>query len=139
MESRQIYIAFKIFSCRIVIISYKILIVTGISNGKTNEFTIYEILYRNVTIFYRKELAFLFQVPENLKACRSSNLKFSNSCFIADDSHVKVVWLHAVVSSKHDILHFYDNVHFFKYYPVKVHQLLKSNLYASFQIFVCTR
>ena len=31
--------------------------------------------------------------------------KFFN-CFIADDSHVKVVWLHVVVFSEHDILHF---------------------------------
>ena len=38
------YIAFNIFSCRISIISYKMLIITGISNEKTNELTIYGIL-----------------------------------------------------------------------------------------------
>ena len=33
------YIAFIIFSCRIFIISYKMLNITGISNEKTNELT----------------------------------------------------------------------------------------------------
>ena len=32
--------------------------------------------------------------------------KFSSSCVIADDSHVKTVWLHVVYFSKHDILYF---------------------------------
>ena len=82
------------------------LTIIGISNEKTNELTVYGILYRNATIFYRRELASLFQVQEKLKTCRSSKLNFSSSCFIADDSHVKTVWLHVVVFSKHDILHF---------------------------------
>ena len=47
---------------------------------------------------------------------------FSSSCFIADNSHVKIVWLHVAVFSKHDILHFWDNFHLFKFYPVKVPQ-----------------
>ena len=114
------YSAFNIFSCRILIISYKILIITGRSNEKTNELTIYGIL--NVTIFYRQELVSLFQLQEKLKARRSWKLNFSSSCFIADDSHIKIVWLHIVVFSEHDILHFWDNVHLFKYYPVKVPQ-----------------
>ena len=54
------FIAFNIFSCRISMISYKMLIITGISNEKTNELTIYEKLCRNFTIFYRQELASLF-------------------------------------------------------------------------------
>ena len=29
-----------------------------------------------------------------------------SSYFIADDSHIKIVWLHIVVFCKHDILHF---------------------------------
>ena len=40
---------------------------------------------------------------------------FSSSCFIADDNHVNIVWLHVVVFSEHDILHFGDNVHLFKH------------------------
>ena len=116
------HIAFNIFSCRILIISYKMLIITGISNEKTNELTIYGILCWNVTIFYRQELVSLFQVQEKLKACRSSKLNFSSSCFIADDSHVKIVWLHVVVFSKHDVFLFWDNVHLSKYYPVKAPQ-----------------
>ena len=114
------YIAFNIFSCRILIISYKILIITGISNEKTNELTIYGILGQNVTIFYRQELASLFQVQEKLKACRNSKLNFLSSCFTVDGSHVKIVWLRVVVFSEHFILHFWHNVHLFKYYPVKV-------------------
>ena len=116
------YIAFNIFSCRISIISYKMLIITGISNEKTNKLTIYGILCQNVTMFYRQEPTSLFQVQEKLKACRTSKLKFSSSCFIADDRHVKILWLHVVVFSEHDVLHFWDNVHLFKYYPVKVTQ-----------------
>ena len=45
--------AFIIFSCRIVIISYKMLIITGLYNEKTSQLTIYGMLCQNVTIFYR--------------------------------------------------------------------------------------
>ena len=103
MESIQITFS------RILIISYKMLIIRGISNGKINE-------------LHRQELASLIRVQEKLKTCRSSKLNFSSSCFIADDSHVKTERLHVVVFSKHDILHFWDNVHLFKYYTVKVPQ-----------------
>ena len=37
---------------------YKMLIITEISKEKTKELTIYGILCRNVTIFYRQELVF---------------------------------------------------------------------------------
>ena len=37
------------------------------------------------------ELDSFFQVQEKVKACRNSKLNFSSSCFIADDSHVKIV------------------------------------------------
>ena len=40
------YIAFNIFSYRVLIISYTMLIITGISNEKTNELTIYEVIYK---------------------------------------------------------------------------------------------
>ena len=116
------YIAFNIFSCRIVIILYKILIITGTSNEKTSELTINGILCRNVAIFYRQKLASLFQVQEKLKACRSSKLNFSSICFVADDRHVKIAWLHIVASSEHDLFHFWDNVHLFKYFPMKLPQ-----------------
>ena len=82
------------------------LIITGIPNENTNALTICGIFFRNVTIFYRQELASLFQVLEKLKGCRSSKLNFSSSCFIADDNRVKIVWLHVAVFSEHDILHF---------------------------------
>ena len=86
------------------------------------------ILCQNITIFYRQKLASLFQVQEKLKACRNAKWNFLSSCFIAEDSHVKIVGLHVVVSSKHDILHFWDNVHLLKYYPVKISQ----NCFCSF-------
>ena len=58
------------------------LIITGISNEKINELTIYRIFCRNVKIFYRQELASLFQVQEKLKACRNSKLNFSSSVLL---------------------------------------------------------
>ena len=58
------------------------------------------------TIFYRQKLVSLFQVQEKLRAFRSLTLNFSSSYLIVDDSHVKHVWLHVVVFSKHDILNF---------------------------------
>ena len=66
-------------------------------------------------------------MQEKLKACRNSNLNFSRSCFIANYSHVKVVSLHLVVFREQDILHFCDNVHLSKYYPVKLIDLIILN------------
>ena len=80
--------------------------ITGISNEKTNTLTIYGILCQNVTIFYRQVLGSLFHVQKKLNTCGNSKLNSSTSYFIADDSHVKTVWLHVVVFSEHDILHF---------------------------------
>ena len=76
--NRYKYIAFNIFSCRILIISYKILIIARISNEKTNELTIYEILCWNVTMLCPQELVSLFQAQEKLKACR---IKFKIKLF----------------------------------------------------------
>ena len=114
------YIAFNILSCRILVISYKMLTITGMYNEKTNELTIYGILCWSVTILYRQELVSLFQVEEKFKVWRSSKLNFSSNCFIADDSHMKIVWLHIVVFSEHDTLNSWDTVHLFKDYRVKV-------------------
>ena len=61
---------------------------------------------RNVTVFYRQELASLFQVQQKLEEWRSSKLNFSRSYFIANDSHVKIVWLLVAVFSEHEILQF---------------------------------
>ena len=44
------------------------LIITRISNEKTNKLIISAILCRNFTKFYRQELDSLFQVQEKLKA-----------------------------------------------------------------------
>ena len=67
---------------------------------------LYGILCRNATIFCRQELASLLHVQEKLKACRNSKLILSSSCFIVNNSHVKIVWLHAAFFSEHDILRF---------------------------------
>ena len=74
------------------------LIITLISNETTNELTIHIILCRNIIIFCQQELAYLFQ--------KNSKYNFSSSCFIADNSHVKVASLHVVLSTKYDILPF---------------------------------
>ena len=55
---------------------------------------------------YRQELALYLKCRKKLKSCKSSKLNFSSDCFIADDSHGKIVWLHVAVVSEHDILHF---------------------------------
>ena len=83
--------------------SYKMLIITETYNEKKPALTIYGILCRKITIFNRQEL---ISSEEKLKALRSSKLNFSSSYFIADDSQIKIVWLHVVVLRKHDILHF---------------------------------
>ena len=74
------YISFDIFSCRILIISYKMSIITRISNETRNEITIYAKSCRSVTVFYWKELASLFQVQEKLKTCKDSKWNFLSSC-----------------------------------------------------------
>ena len=105
------YIVFNILSCRIFTTLNKILTITEICNEKTNELTIYRILSRYVTIFYRQELASLFQVQEKLKACRNSKLSFLNSCFMATYRNFQRTW---------NFAYFLDNAHLFKYYPAKM-------------------
>ena len=41
-----------------------------------------------------------------IDSVRSLKPNFLSSCFIVDDSYVKIVLLHEVVFSGHDILHF---------------------------------
>ena len=65
-------IAFNIVSCRILITSYKLLIIIVISHEATEELTIYALLCAHVTILYWQELASLFQVQEKFKACINS-------------------------------------------------------------------
>ena len=69
---------------------------------KTNALTMHGIMPKCHNIFSTS----LFQTQEKLEVCRSSKLNFSSSCFIADDSCVKIVWLHVEVFSEHSILHF---------------------------------
>ena len=62
----------NIFWFRILTISCKIFINTVISIETTNELTIDAILCQNVTMLYRQEVAFLFQLQKNLRVCRNS-------------------------------------------------------------------
>ena len=69
------YIAFIIFLFRILIISHKMLIITGVSNGKTNELVIYAILCRNVAMFHRQNLD-SFKCRKNWKPAEIQNETF---------------------------------------------------------------
>ena len=96
--SQYKFIPFKIFSCKILIISCEILIITVISNEITNELTIYAKLCQNVTIFYWQEISSLSQMQEKVRACGNSKWSFLSSC-----------------SNNCS-----DNVHLLKYLPIKV-------------------
>ena len=80
------------------------LIITGISNEKKINH-IWNIMSKRDNILPTRN-SFFISSAGKLKACRISKLNFSSSCFTADDSYVKIVWLHVVVFSEHDILHF---------------------------------
>ena len=64
------------------------LIITVISNKTSNDLTIYAKLCRNITIFYRQEIAFLFQLEEKLRVC--GNSKWS-CCRVAVSLRVTVI------------------------------------------------
>ena len=68
--------AFKIFSCRILIISCKTLIITVIFNEKPIEITIYVKLSRNGAILYRQELASFFSFAEKIKSVPEFKINF---------------------------------------------------------------
>ena len=98
------YIAFNNFSCRI-------------SNKTTNELTISAVLCQNVTLFYRQGRSFFISSVEKIE--RVQKLNFSSSFFTSDCCHLKIVWLHVLAFTEHDVLHFWENVHLLKYYLVK--------------------
>ena len=114
------YIGFKIFSCRILIVLYNIIIIIGDIYCKNKWIKhMWNIMSKRYNIL-PSLTNFFISSAEKLKGCRNSKLNFSSSCFIANDSHTTIVCLHVVVFSEYDILNFRDNVYFFKYYPVKV-------------------
>ena len=55
----------NIFSCRILIISYKMLIITGISNEKTNQLTIYGDYVETSQYFTAKNYLLYFKCRKN--------------------------------------------------------------------------
>ena len=73
--------------------------------------------YVKTSLFYRQELASLFQVQEKLKTWINSKRNVSSSCFITDDSYLKIVPPNVVVFTEDGLLYFWDN-----YYPAKVSQ-----------------
>ena len=124
------YIASNIFSRRILIILYKMLMITRISDEKNKWIShnqILNIIPKRHNILPTRT-SFFIQVQKKSKACWSSKLNFSSSCFIVGKSYLNILWLHVVGFSKHDILLYWDNIHLFKYYPVKVRQ----NCFSSF-------
>ena len=93
------------------IISCKILIITVISNEIANGLAIYAKLCRSDTIFFRQEIASLFQVQGKLRACRNSEWSFSSSCFNKGNSHLKLISLYTVAFNENAISCFLENVH----------------------------
>ena len=57
----------------------------------------------------------IFSTSGKSENVQEFKVKPSSSCIITDDIHVKIVWLHIVVFTKHDILHFWDDVDLSKY------------------------
>ena len=43
---------------------------------------------------------------------------FSSKCFTEGDSYVTIICVYSVVFNKHDTLHFRDNAHLPKNYPM---------------------
>ena len=84
-----------------MITSYKILIIKGISNKKTNDYPSMEYYVKTYNILPTKT-SFFISSAGKIESVQEFNIK----CLIVDDSHVKHVWLHVVVFSKHDILNF---------------------------------
>ena len=65
------------------------------------------------------KISFFIWTSGKIEGMQDSKLNFSSSCFNADDSHVKIVWLHAVTFSENDVLYFWDIVDLFKHYSGK--------------------
>ena len=79
------FIVFNISLCGILIISFKLLIITVISNETISESTIQAILSRSVTLFHWQWLTSLFKLQGKLKADGNSKKRFS--WFSAGDGH----------------------------------------------------
>ena len=110
-----------------------------ISNENTNELTICAKLCQNVTIFYRQELASLFQVQAKLFACGDGNNIFH---FIASDGHIKSRCSYAVFSMYwpfriSETISIYQNIIEIKYLKTALIHSIALN--TDFQIFVCSR
>ena len=121
LGNKNKFITFNIFSCRNLIILYKVLIITRILIEKANELTINDILCQNVTIFYGKNSflmliigknesvqEFKAKIFEKLFYCRLQSCK---SCMAAC-SGFQQTWYFT----------FWDNFYLFKNYPVKLPQ-----------------
>ena len=98
------------------------MIITGVSNEKNKWINrIWSILSKRLNILPTRT-SFFISSAGKIESEQEFKIELPSTCFIALDSHVIIVGLHVVVCSKHDILHFWDNVHLFKYYPVKAPQ-----------------
>ena len=50
--------------------------------------------------------SFFISIAGKIENVQEFKMKLFESLFIADDSHINIVWLHIIVFSEHDILHF---------------------------------
>ena len=55
---------------------------------------------------YRTRTSSFISSTGKIEIVQDFKMELSSSCFIANDSHVKITWVHAVVFQEHDILHF---------------------------------
>ena len=78
------------------------LIITGISDKRRNELTIYGILCRNIL---PTRSSFFISIAGKIENVHEFKVKLFEQLF-TDDSHIKIVWLNVVVFTEHDVLHF---------------------------------
>ena len=55
--------------------------------------------------------SFFMSSAEKIGGLRNLKLSFSSNCFIAGNSHIKIISLHTAVFSKNASLYFGDDVH----------------------------
>ena len=54
----------------------------------------------------------------NIEAMQEFKIAVSSSCFIVDDSHLRIISSHPVVFNEIAILYFWDNIHLLQHYPI---------------------
>ena len=78
------------------------LIITGIFDETRNKLTIYSTLCRNI-IFLLTKISFFISSAGKMENVQEFNVKLFEQLF-TDDNHIKIVWLHVIVFTEHDLL-----------------------------------